>query len=462
MEELQKKQPHAIIISYPLQGHVIPTVHLAMKLASKGFTITFVNVESTHHKICKAQPHAAAGDDLFAGARESGLDIRYVTVSDGLPLEFDRSINLNEVLEAYLHLFPAMVDELVGKIVRTADPALNCLIADTFYAWQSTIANKYKLVHVSFWTEPALVFTLYYYLEFLRSNGHFASSQGNRKDAIDYIPGVESIQPTDLMSYLQDTDTSTTFHQIIFKAFDGVKRADFILCNTVHELESETILALNQKQPTFAIGPIFPSGFTKSIVPTSLWSKSDCTQWLSTKPTGSVLYVSFGSLVNVSKETIMELAHGLWLSGVSFIWVLRQDIVSSVETFSLPVGFEEGVKDKGLIVTWCSQIDVISHPSIGVLTHCGWNSVLESVWCTVPLLCFPLHTDQFTNRKLVVDYWRIGINLCDEKSITRREVAEKINRLMNEKSADELRNEIKKVKRILGNALISSSWILKS
>ncbi|XP_059667618.1 UDP-glycosyltransferase 86A1-like isoform X2 [Cornus florida] len=315
------------------------------------------------------------------------------------------------------------------------------------------IAKKYNLVNVSFWTEIALVFTLYYHLHLLKSNGHFASNC-NRKDTIDYIPGVKAIEPTDLMSYLHDTNISTVLHQIIYKSFDEVKAADFILINTVHELESETISALHQKQPTFAIGPIFPSDFTKSIVATSLWSESDCTQWLNTKPTGSVLYVSFGSLAHVSQDDLMEIAHGLWLSGVSFVWVLRQDIVDSREAYSLPVGFEDSIKDRGLIVTWCTQIAVMSHPSVGgFLTHCGWNSVLEGIWCSLPLLCFPCFSDQIPNRKLVVNDWKIGINLCDEKSITMKEVADKINRLMSGKSADGLRSEVKKVKRTLENAI---------
>lgn len=260
------------------------------------------------------------------------------------------------------------------------------------------------------------------------------------------------------MSYLQATDTSTVVHRIIQKAFEDVKRVDFILCNTVHELESETISALHQKQPTYAIGPIFPTGFTKSLVPTSLWSESECTQWLNTKPRGSVLYVSFGSYAHASKNDIVEIALGLLLSEVSFVWVLRPDIVSSDETDFLPVGFEEKIKisGRGLIVPWCSQIDVISHSAIGgFLTHCGWNSIQESIWCSIPLLCFPLLTDQFTNRKLVVDDWKIGLNLYDQKksSITKEEVSEKINSLMSGKSSAELRKNIKEVRKKLENAL---------
>ncbi|KAF5471859.1 hypothetical protein F2P56_008625 [Juglans regia] len=458
MENNHDQKPHAVMFAYPLQGHVIPFVHLAMKLASKGFTITFINTLSIHHHVTKSQPHIAAKDNIFAGARESGLDIRYTTVSDGFPIGFDRSLNHDQYMEGLLHVLSAHVDEIVGKLVQHSDPPITCLIADTFFVWTSMIAEKYNLVNVSFWTEPVLVFTLYYHLDLLRKNGHFAS-QDNREDTIDYIPGVRAIQPKDLMSYLQATDDiSTVVHRIIYKAFQDVKRADFIVCNTVQELESETISALQEKQPIYAIGPLFPAGLiTKNIVPTSLWSELDCTHWLQTKPHGSVLYISFGSYAHVSKHDIVEIAYGLLSSGVNFIWVLRPDVVNSDEPDFLPVGFEDDVKGRGLIVTWCCQIDVISHPTVGgFLTHCGWNSILESIWCGVPLLCFPLLTDQFTNRKLVVDDWRIGLNLCDKKLITREEVAAKINRVMGGKSGDELRMNTKELRKILDNALNST------
>lgn len=265
------------------------------------------------------------------------------------------------------------------------------------------------------------------------------------------------------MSYLQATDTSTPEHQIIYKAFRDVQSADFIIINTVEELESETISALKEKQPTYSIGPIFPTGFTKTLVATNLWSESDCTEWLDAKSHGSVLYVSFGSYAHASKKDVEEIAYGLLNSGVSFIWVLRPDIVSSDETNILPVGYEDQIKDRGLLLTWCNQIGVISHPAIGgFVTHCGWNSILESIWCGVPLLAYPLLTDQFTNRKLMVDDWKIGINLIDHHdhdhhySITRDEVAEKINRLMSGKSGVELRKNVKEVRKTLKNALATN------
>ncbi|KAL5709985.1 7-deoxyloganetin glucosyltransferase [Ranunculus cassubicifolius] len=446
--------PHALIIPYPLQGHVIPAVHLAIKLASKGFTITFVNTQFIHHQISKSQPDTTEDYDIFSVARKSGLDIHYHTVSDGMPLAFDRSLNHDEFMASLLHVFWAHVDDLVQNIIAAeSTPPLRCLIADTFFVWPSSIAKKFNLVNVSFWTEPALVFTLYYHMNLLRKNGHFGFHD-NREDTIDYIPGVAGIEPKDLMSYLQATDTSTIVHKIIFKAFEDVKKADYVIGNTIEELEQDIISALQVEKPFYSIGPIFPSGFTKSSVATSLWPESDCTNWLDTKPHGSVLYVSFGSYAHVSKNDLTEIAHGILLSNVNFVWVLRPDIVSSDDAHPLPAGFTKECEGRGMVLPWCTQIEVLSHPAVGgFLTHCGWNSILESVWCGIPMLCFPLLTDQFTNRKLVTDDWNIGIGISDGKSIGRNKVSELISLVMNGKLGDEFRSRMKQVKKRLKDAM---------
>ena len=193
-----------------------------------------------------------------------------------------------------------------------------------------------------------------------------------------------------MMSYLQATNTNTVTHRIIHKGiFQEGRKADFVVCNTIQELEPHTISAFNNIQPFYAIGPIFPNEFTQELVSTSLWTELDCTGWLDKKPPNSVLYVSFGSYAHISKHELQEIAFGLLQSGVSFVWALRPDVVSSNDTNPLPLGFEDDIKDQGLIVPWCNQKTVISHPSIGgFLTHCGWNSILESIWCGVPLVCF--------------------------------------------------------------------------
>jgi hypothetical protein len=265
---------------------------------------------------------------------------------------------------------------------------------------------------------------------------------------------VPAIEPQELMSYLQDTDTTSVVHRIIFKAFDEARQADYVLCNTVEELEPSTIAALRAEKPFYAVGPIFPAGFAHSVVATSMWAESDCSGWLDAQPAGSVLYISFGSYAHITKQELHEIAGGVLASGARFLWVMRPDIVSSEDPDPLPEGFAAASAGRGLVVPWCCQVEVLSHAAVGgFLTHCGWNSVLESVWAAVPMLCFPLLTDQLTNRRLVVREWRVGVPIGDRGAVLAREVKARIEGVMSGEEGEELRQAVKKVRATLEAAV---------
>lgn len=148
MSPAPNNKPHAIFIPYPLQGHVISSVHLATKLASLGFSITFINTEYIHQQTANAHPNARP-DDIFSGARTQGLDIRYATVSDGLPVAFDRSLNHDQYMAALLHVFSAHIEEAVKGIMKSGEE-VHCLISDTFFVWPSKVAKKLGLMYVSY------------------------------------------------------------------------------------------------------------------------------------------------------------------------------------------------------------------------------------------------------------------------------------------------------------------------
>lgn len=61
--------------------------------------------------------------------------------------------------------------------------------------------------------------------------------------------------------------------------------------------------------------------------------------------------------------------------------------------------------------------------------------------------------DQFTNRKPIVDDWKIGTNLCDRKVVKKEGVLNKINHLMDVKAGDEFRKAAAKVRKTLEDAL---------
>jgi len=452
---------HVVAIPLPLQGHFTPMFHFAKKLAAKGVIVTFVITEACSANLIKA----CNGESPFSHARSLGLDIRSVQVSDGLPLEFDRSLNATELTDSFNTKMIPQLEELITHL-KTKGPPVSCIIVDTFSGSVNRVAKKFGISHASFWTETAIVFSIYYHWDLLVKNGHFPflNHEDKQKNLINYIPGVSSLKITDLPSYLQELDVSTEAHRIIYGAFQSVREADWIISNTVDELESRTIAELQSRQPFWAVGPLLPSAFLDEKVVnneasrTSLYPESDCTRWLDSKPKISILYISFGSFAHVSIAQIEEVAMGLLESKQPFIWALRPDIVASGVQNLLPAGFLEEIKEQGLVVPWSSQLEVLSHPSVGgFLTHCGWNSILESLSLGVPMLAFPLLTDQCTNRKLIVEDWGVAMDLggssrsfqnCREL-VGREEIARTVNKLMDEEEGRKLRLKVEPIRAVL-------------
>jgi len=119
-------------------------------------------------------------------------------------------------------------------------------------------------------------------------------------------------------------------------------------------------------------------------------------------------------------EQLMEFWHGLVNSGVRFLWVRRSDSVVGLADgdegrLEVPEEVLEGTKQRGFIVPWVPQEEVLAHRAVGgFLTHSGWNSTLESIVEGVPMVCWPVGIDQLVISRFVGEVWRIGIDMKDK------------------------------------------------
>ncbi|KAH6783135.1 hypothetical protein C2S52_008094 [Perilla frutescens var. hirtella] len=104
-------------------------------------------------------------------------------------------------------------------------------------------------------------------------------------------------------------------------------------------------------------------------------------KWLSRKDRSSTVYVSFGSECFLSKEQIAEIAKGLQLCDVNFIWAIRFPVgANAVVEDELPEGFLDVVRERGMVVEWAPQTKILEHPSVGAfVSHSGWNSIMEGI-----------------------------------------------------------------------------------
>ncbi|KAL3374802.1 hypothetical protein AABB24_006345 [Solanum stoloniferum] len=172
----------------------------------------------------------------------------------------------------------------------------------------------------------------------------------------------------------------------------------------------------------WSVGPVLPpgeddvSGQSNRGGSSSVLT-SEILAWLDKCEDHSVVYVCFGSQAVLTNKQMEELAIALDKSGVKFILSAKRALKghASNDYGVIPSWFEEKVAGRGLVVRdWSPQVLILKHQAIGAfLTHCGWNSTLESLIAGVPMLTWPMGADQFANANLLVDEHEVAIRACE-------------------------------------------------
>lgn len=247
--------------------------------------------------------------------------------------------------------------------------------------------------------------------------------------------------------------------RLILKPLDGLLTEEFhsfvlrrwvenplecgIIINSCRQIENEFIELL-AKQPAQQNKKLFIIGPTNPVTPENeAPARHECLEWLDKQPVASIVYVSFGTMTTISDEQIKQLAVGLQRSGQRFLWVLRDADLADIfandkESLQrkLPDNFEEETSGLGLVLRgWAPQLDILAHPSTGAfMSHCGWNSCMEGLSMGVPIITFPMHSDQPRNEILVTDYLRAGAKVREwdrhEEVASAAEIEEAIKRVM--------------------------------
>ncbi|KAL6185530.1 hypothetical protein ACLB2K_041662 [Fragaria x ananassa] len=103
--------------------------------------------------------------------------------------------------------------------------------------------------------------------------------------------------------------------------------------------------------------------------------------------------------------------------------------------------FFDQIAEKGLVVTWCKELQVLSHKAVGCfLTHCGWNSALEALSLGVPMVGMPHRADHPTVAKYVKDVWKVGVKVkVNEGSVLKEEISACIRQVMDKDTGMEFR-----------------------
>ncbi|KAL1812737.1 hypothetical protein ACET3Z_022802 [Daucus carota] len=443
-----------IIIPAPGAGHLLSMVELAKLIASRDERIS-VSV------LIIRLPFESSidGFDKDAPGNLAFLD---VPALDDFALAELMSLPRVSFLHSFITKHRTAVRDVVSAILKRSECSKLCgFVIDMFCLSMIDVANEFNVPAYAFFTSGAAFLSLQFYIQALKDVRGMDIYKYKELDVEQLaVSGFLNPVPVEVLPSVMLTKDGCP---VVIAAARRLRETKAILINTVWELESHAIKSLaddGNAPGIYHVGPVinFKRGEAGEDV---------IVTWLDRQPPSSVVYLCFGSSGSFDGEQVGEIARALELSGQRYLWSLRRpsqgkdqvEVLKDYDDYNevSPQGFLERTSGKGKIIGWAPQLSILSHPSVGgFVSHCGWNSILESIWCGVPIATWPMYAEQQVNAfQLVVD---LGLaaeikmdyrkdRVADMEStgvVSAEEIERGIRRVMDGES--EMRKKMKEMK----------------
>ncbi|XP_060210502.1 beta-D-glucosyl crocetin beta-1,6-glucosyltransferase-like [Lycium barbarum] len=403
-------------------GHISPYLTVSKKLADRGWYVylcsTPVNLNFIKKRILQ----------------NYSLSIQLVELHlpelPELPPSYHTTNGLPPHLNATLKRAAKMSKPEFSRILENLKPDL--LIHDVVQPWAKGVANSHNIPAIPLITFGAAVIS--YFIHQMKKPGI-----DFRYPAI-YLRKIEQQRLQEMMKNVaKDKDPDDDEDPFA----EDPTRIILLMSSSATEAKYIDYLTELTQSKYVSVGPPVQEPMNEDD------GDMDLIDWLGKKDEHSTVYVSFGSEYFLTKEDMEEIAYGLELSNINFIWVVRFPKGEEVKLEeALPQGFLERIENRGRVVSgWAPQPRILSHPSTGgFVSHCGWNSVMESIDFGVPIIPMPMHLDQPFNARLMVELGvAVEIDRDAEGKVHREEVAQVIKSVICKETGKNLREKVKDI-----------------
>ncbi|KAL3812809.1 hypothetical protein ACJIZ3_014077 [Penstemon smallii] len=425
---MDKERNISKILMFPwlAHGHIFPYLELAKRIIKrKNFYIYFCSTSINFSSIKNFV------EKNFLSNSIELVEI-HLKPSPELPPHYHTTKNLPSNLNFTLLKAFQTSSSSFSDTVSILKPDL--VIYDIFQPWSAKIASLQGIPAVHFAALGAATPSFVYH--------HYTNFDANFPFQELTLKKHEKKSIDNLIEFLY----ANVFEEDKDVVFVNYKLScDFVMLKTNKGLEGKYIDYLTNvcKKMILPVGPLVSDASEIDE------ESSEILKWLSTKNKYSTLYISFGSEYFLSKDEIEEIAKGLDLCGVNFIWVIRFPIGETVNIEeALPREFLERVQERGKIVEgWAPQANILAHESTGgFMSHCGWSSVNESVYFGVPVIGMPMKLNMFIDARMLGDADACIEVVRNENEVYKgEEIAEAINKVIFEKNGEEFRRRAREL-----------------
>ncbi|KAF0902995.1 hypothetical protein E2562_022625 [Oryza meyeriana var. granulata] len=389
---------HFLFVTDPIQSHVNSARRLAARVAAAmpNARVTFSTAVSCHRVMF---PHLKSPDgEVLQGV------VSYIPYSDGFDGGFNPEVHGGA--DAYWPRARAVGSETLCAVVALLagrGRPVTRVVYTALVGWVPDVVCAQGVSVALYWAKPATAFAVYHHYFHGHAELLAACASDPSPDAAVRLPGLAPLKRDALPSFASMASPGKRHYltlgmlRDLFSALD--EHGSTVLVDTFDALEPDALRAVPQLD-VVAVGPVAAGEPRKRCVDLLLARDAKaCMEWLDTKPPRSVVYASFGSILSVSKRQEEEMRRGLDATGRPYLWVARR-ITNG--------GGGDG--ERARVVEWCDQRRVLSHPAVGCfVTHCRWDSTLESLTGGVPMVAVPRWADQTTVAALVEESAGLGV-----------------------------------------------------
>ncbi|KAI3442909.1 Glycosyltransferase [Psidium guajava] len=402
---------HIVFIPLLAQGHMIPMVDMARIFASRGAVATIYTTPVNAHRF-----RTTVNQSGKLGMLIRLVEIPFPCEEVGLPVGYE-NLDILPSPDLLNKFYDALgkLQEPIEKHLREQTPAPSCIISDKYIFWSSETAQRFGV--------PRFVFHALSCFSMLTAHNakHFSCSDSITSDLEPFeLPGMPKEFKITKAQLPGNSVRRQDFDIFRGKIQEAEMAAQGVVFNSFDEVEHGCIEAYQKAigKRVWCVGPVSLCNKDESdMFQRGNKASSDadkCMAWLDSMKPRSVIYACLGSLCRLVPSQLMELGRGLGASRQPFVWVIKRgEGDSELEKLLEEERFEEMVKGRGMVIRgWAPQVAMLSHRAIGgFLTHCGWNSTLEGVCSALPMITWPLFSEQFVNEALVVDILKIGVRV---------------------------------------------------
>ncbi|KAG8100224.1 hypothetical protein GUJ93_ZPchr0013g35176 [Zizania palustris] len=442
-----RRSRRVLMFPLPFQGHITPMLQLADVLRCHGgFDVTIFQAAVNDAEWAR-HPAAAAGYRFVTVGAGVAAALAETVPSKGTNSDFAGIIlRMNELLRAPFE--DSLREVLAEDAVGDDTPAPPCLVVDSTLRGMQEVASRLGVPTLSLRTGGAACLVAYMAVPELIDKGVLPPPSRDPSQLDMPVTELPPLRVRDML--FSATTTQATMVACFECIIESIRCSSGVIFNTFDDIESADLqkIAGGLSVAVYAIGPLhkISAGLESSL----LTQDRSCLEWLDKQEAESVLYVSFGSLASMDADELLETAWGLANSPVPFLWVIRPNSVvqgsgSQQGQVSLPDGFEDATRGRGMVVSWAPQQDVLRHRAVGGFwTHNGWNSTLESICDGVPMMCRPQFADQMINARYVEEVWKVGFLL--EGKLERGVIQAAATKLLCMEEGKEMRRRAKHFK----------------